>query len=499
MSRAVASLHPRAAVALGLVAAVGLSALLWRPSARAEDPQATARAHELSRAVRAAAKDIIPTVVLIKATTKPRAERIGRDLRGRNPFRGTPFEEFFDDDTMPFHGRQGMPRQQGVGSGVVIDPKGVIVTNSHVVEGADEVLVEFKDGRRLKAVEIKTDEQTDLALLKVKADAPLPAAKLGDSSKMEIGDWVIAVGNPFELAHTVSAGIISGKQRALASGRRAEYIQTDAAIIPGNSGGPLVNLDGEVVGINTAIASSTGGYQGVGFAIPINAVKWVVGQLMTHDRVQRAYLGVSIAQISWEIAARLGVRPNEGVLVTEVFPDTPAARAGMQEWDVVTHFAGRPVNSPNELQQAVEQCPFGSKQELRLTRDGKPVSVSVAVEAMPKKFGMESDRPRQESREEPAYSDRSLGLQLADLSPQIAERLGLEKGQPGVVITGVDPNGLAADAGLREGLVILRVGRKPIRSVEEFEQAMKQESLKAGVMLMVRAGGRNVPVLIRQR
>lgn len=486
-----------------LAGLVGISGWIWKGAALAEerptDSGAIAQAHGLSRAFRAAAQQVVPTVVMIKTTTKPRmAEPSERSpLRQRNPFKGTPFEDFFNDDN-GLRGRSMVPRHQGVGSGVIIDPSGMILTNAHVVDDADEVLVELADGRQFKGTDIKQDEQTDLAVVRIKADKPLPAAKLGDSSKLEIGDWVLAVGNPFELEHTVSAGIISGMKRLLPSGKRADYIQTDAAINPGNSGGPLVNLEGEVIGINTAIASSSGGYQGVGFAIPINLAKWVSKQLVDRGAVERAYLGVGIAEITHDVANKIGVEKNQGVLVTEVFPDTPAARSGFQEGDVVVAFAGQSVRNPHQLQELVERAPLNSKQEVKVLREKKPVAMQVEVKSLPKKFVAATPRAGRQQDESSAYSNRDFGLQAADLTPQLAERMGY-KGFSGVIITGVDEDSLAAEAGLREGMLIIRVGNKSVKSLSEFEEAMKRTSPKDGVMLLVRTEGGNRFVVLQQR
>ena len=271
---------------------------------------------------------------------------------------------------------------------MIIDAKGIILTNYHVVEGADEVLVELSDGKQFRAADVKADEQSDLAVLRIKADHSLPAATLGDSDKLEIGDWVLAIGHPFDLDLTVSSGIISGKARMLPSGRRADFLQTDAAINPGNSGGPLVNLDGEVVGINTAIASNSGGYQGVGFAIPANLAKWVTRQLIEKGSVQRAYLGVRIEEIRAEKAEELGVAPGKGVLIAEVFPDTPAAKAGLRKSDRILKFAGHEVHNPRQLQELVEQTELGTSQAAQIIRDGKPQTVQVVASPLPKTFGL---------------------------------------------------------------------------------------------------------------
>jgi len=269
---------------LWTLAVLAAIAIAW--PARAQEDDAVDQAKSLSRAFRAAAKKVLPTVVTVRTVVKPHEEKKGEP--GQNPFKGTPFEDLFGDEVPGFNFDVPETPELGLGSGVIIDASGIVLTNNHVVEGADEVVVRLADGRELPATDIKVDARTDLAVLRIKASEPLPAAPLGDSDKLEIGDWVIAVGNPFELEGTVSAGIISAKGRTLGSVGRARFLQTDAAINPGNSGGPLVNLDGEVVGINTAIFSRSGGYQGIGFAIPINLAKWVTPQLIRGGRVERA-------------------------------------------------------------------------------------------------------------------------------------------------------------------------------------------------------------------
>jgi serine protease Do len=372
-----------------LFIAVFAAATAWDcQSARAEEDDGTAKGKSLSKAFRAAANKVIPTVVKIKNISKAkRVEGSTGKMQGENPLQGTPFEEFFDGDDFPpglrFHGV--IPPRMGVGSGVIIDPKGIILTNNHVVEGADEVLVELVDGRQLKATDIKTDEQSDLAVMRVKTNGFLPAATLGDSDTLDIGDWVIAVGCPFELDSTVSAGIISGKGRVLSADSRASFLQTDAAINPGNSGGPLVNLDGEVIGINTAIESSTGAYEGIGFAIPSNLVKWVVPQLIKNGAVKRAYLGVKIGAINGELADHLGVAPNSGVIVSEVLANSPAGAAGLQAGDIILSFAEKKIVNPQQLQELVERSPSGSNQQVEILRNGQKMKLQVEVQALPDK------------------------------------------------------------------------------------------------------------------
>ncbi|MGA2259384.1 MAG: trypsin-like peptidase domain-containing protein, partial [Thermoguttaceae bacterium] len=340
-------------------------------ASRADEAGDIAAAKSVSRAFRAVSKRIIPTVVKIKTTIRPRTLHADATSSGNNSLSNSPFENFFGDHSQGF-APSDLPSRSGLGSGVIIDTKGIILTNYHVVEEADQVLVELSDGKQFRATDVKTDEQSDLAVLRIKTDHILPVATLGDSDKLEIGDWVLAIGHPFDLDLTVSSGIISGKARILPSGRRADFLQTDAAINPGNSGGPLVNLDGDVVGINTAIASNSGSYQGVGFAIPVNLAKWVAKQLIEKGSVQRAYLGVRIEEIRAEQAEELRIAPGEGVRVAEIFPDTPAAKAGLRKNDRIIKFAGHEVHNPRQLQEFVEQTELGTSQPAQIVRDGKP-------------------------------------------------------------------------------------------------------------------------------
>jgi serine protease Do len=356
-------------------------------TSQADDVSDIAAAKSVSRAFRAVSKRVIPSVVKIKTTIRSRTLSADPTSPGNDSMPNSPFENFFRDQS-PGYKPSDSPARSALGSGVIIDAKGIILTNYHVVEGADEVLVELSDGKQYRAADIKADEQSDLAVLRIKADRSLPAAILGDSDKLEIGDWVLAIGHPFDLDLTVSSGIISGKARILPSGRRVDFLQTDAAINPGNSGGPLVNLDGEVVGINTAIASNSGSYQGVGFAIPANLARWVTRQLVEKGSVQRAYLGVRIEEIRAEQAEELKVAPGEGVLIAEIFPDTPAAKAGLRKSDRIVKFGGHEVHNPRQLQELVEQTELGTSQAVQIVRDGKLQTVQVVASPLPKTYGL---------------------------------------------------------------------------------------------------------------
>jgi len=482
--------------------------------ARGDEPAATAdallHANALSKAFRHAAEHATPSVVVVRSETKAKRppagrgpQRRGRENARENPFKGTPFEDFFRDgvpEGFDFEGQgpEGRtPPRSGVGSGVIVDAAGLVLTNNHVVEGADEVTVELPDGREFKASEIKTDPASDLAVVKLENAKDLPVAKLGDSDKLEIGDWVIAIGNPFELETTVSAGIISGKGRELGSIRRAKFLQTDAAINPGNSGGPLVNLAGEVIGINTAIASNTGAYQGVGFAIPINLAKWVSGQLITRGSVERGYLGVSIGPISADMAAKLGLKDRKGVLVTEVMDDTPAAEAGVQDLDVITAFDGQAVDGPRSLQEVVERSAIGGEHKLTVLRDGRPMTLAISVRPLPDKIAKRSqggERKQAEAAGDTFYSE-AFGIEVREKTslPEDAYQ-----GFDGVVVDRVDPEGVAAEAGIGPGVLVRKVGRTPVKTIGEFAEALEKESPAEGVLLQVRTPRGNSVVLLKK-
>lgn len=361
-------------------------ALFWAsvlPAAQDDAADAVSHARGLSLAFRRAAETAMPSVVTVVAKTKPSANDLRRlldDPRFRRLFPQESPGESRDGQKVPEH--LAIPQ---VGSGVIIDAAGVILTNNHVVQEAEEVIVRLPDGQELTATEVKTDPLSDLAIVRIKpaAGQTLHAARLGDSETLNIGDWVIAIGSPFELEATVSAGIISNKGRGIEKIRRGRLLQTDAAINPGNSGGPLVNLDGEVVGINTAIASSSGGYQGIGFAIPTDRAKWISQELLTRGQVRRAYLGIRIDELTPEAAEKLKLTPRSGVFVVDVEPDSPADQAGIKVNDVITEFAGERVRGPRDLQDVVEQKPIDSQQVLKIMRDGTAVTATVTLKELP--------------------------------------------------------------------------------------------------------------------
>jgi serine protease Do len=484
------------------VAALAVAASIAIPSARAEEPAATAdivHANALSSAFRRAAGIATPAVVVVRSEVKPQKPTGRAPKRGENPFKGTPFEGMFPDgipEGFEFNMPGGQaPRRSGTGSGVIVDAAGIVITNNHVVEDADEVIVELSDGREYKAAEIKTDPDSDLAVIRLADAKGLPTVKLGDSDKLEIGDWVIAIGNPFELETTVSAGIISGKGRELGASR-AQFLQTDAAINPGNSGGPLVNLAGEVVGINTAIASSTGGYQGVGFAIPVNLARWVTDQLIAKGSVQRAYIGVQMGPLDARMASQLGVSDRKGVLVNDVVPDSPAGEAGVQELDIITAFDGQPVRGMRSLQEMVERSAFDKPHMLTVVRDGQRLTLTINVKPLPKQVAQRG-RPAKPEAEQPeeTYYSKDFGLEVRDKG-SVAQDAYAEF--DGVLVDRVDSDGIAATAGLGPGVLVRKVGKTPVTSIAEFAAAIEKGSAADGVVLQVRTPRGNSVVLLKK-
>jgi serine protease Do len=467
--------------ATGLLVLAGAATQVWGQTPDA-DREAWEYAESLSRAFRQAATKVLPSVVTIKTSASPKTMPGGGIEGGANPFEGTPFEDFFGDG----FGQQMVPRREGLGSGVIIDPEGVVLTNNHVVAGMDSVIVELSDGRELTASDIKTDPASDLAVLHISDAGGLPAATLGDSDKLQIGDWVLAVGSPFGLEDTVSAGIISAKGRSLQAAERAQFLQTDAAINPGNSGGPLVNMRGEVVGISTAIASGSGTYQGVGFAIPVNLVKWVSGQLVRDGRVQRAYLGVKAGPLTTDVAEQFGGTAGQGVMVQQVLPGSPADKAGLQFGDIITMLQQVPIRAPGDLQQTVEKIAVGTAVSVTILRDGQPQTVTVTLEDLPA-LATEERVPGRPPRRTPATTEieKAMGIAVQDLTAQLARQLGYADRTSGVLIAVVDRDGVAAAEGIARGMLILKVRKTEVLTVDQFRKTLESESLERGVPLLV--------------
>jgi serine protease Do len=371
---------------------------------------------------------------------------------------------------------------QGSGSGVIISRDGHILTNNHVVEGTQEVTVTMADQQTYKARVVGRDPKTDLAVLKVDAKEALPVAPMGNSTDLRVGDWVVAIGNPFGLSHTVTAGIVSAKGRVIGAGPYDDFIQIDAPINPGNSGGPLFNMQGEMVGINTAIISSG---QGIGFAIPIDLAKSLIPQLVTSGEVSRGYLGVSIQSITPELAKALNLAERQGALVAEVMPGSPAARAGIRQGDVIVSFNGTTVKDSRDLPSVVAKTPVGEQVTLSLRRDGKTQQLPVTVDKLPSEKGV--------TQESSQVGPSQWGLQLQEMTPQMGRQHGLA-GESGVMVVGVQPGSPAELAGLQGGDLLREVNHQPVRTVQDVRDALAKADQQESLLLLVKRGQGSVYV-----
>jgi Do/DeqQ family serine protease len=416
-----------------------------------------------------------PSVVNIATTQRP------RQSEGRRGQQVPPqFREFFGNDFMErFFGEQQQRERHSLGSGVIVDKRGYILTNNHVIEQADEIEVRLSDKRKFKATVVGKDPKTDLAVIKVDAVDSLPVAQLGDSTKIRIAEWVMAIGNPFGLDQTVTVGVVSAVGRSdVGITTYEDFIQTDASINPGNSGGPLVNLSGEVIGINTAIVA-TG--QGIGFAIPINMVREIADRLIAQGRVVRGWLGIGIQDLTDDLAAQFGVKPEEGVLVGNVMKDGPAEKAGMKTGDIIQEFNGVKITNVRQLQKEVAQTSVKSTAAVRVWRERQSVSLSVVLGEQPSELAAGGPTA-------PAESAERFGFSVQELTAELREQLKLS-GADGVIVSGVEEEGPAARAGLRAGDVITQVNREAVRSVKDFARIVGQVRRGGNLLLLVQRDG----------
>ena len=409
--------------------------------------------------------------------------------------KGAPFEEFFEDFFNRKGGKSPSDRKvSSLGSGFVVDGKeGIVVTNNHVIDGADEIIINFNDGTKLKVEKVLgKDTKTDLALLKVTPKKPLPSVPFGSSDKLKVGDWVMAIGNPFGLGGSVTVGIISAKQRDINSGPYDDYLQTDASINKGNSGGPLFNMEGEVIGVNTAIISPTGGSIGIGFAVPSDTAMVVIDQLRQFGETRRGWLGVKIQSITDDLAEAYGVKENTGALVATVTPDSPAAKGGIQDGDVILKFDGKDVTTMRGLPRLVAQTPIGKDVDVELLRKGQRTTLKVAVGRLaeedepvktsaketPKGKGKGKDRDKDSNRSAPSRSSL-IGLVLAPLSDELRTKHNIGKDMKGVMVLEVDPVSPAAERGVKVGDVIVEVAQEAVASLDDISKSVDKVK-KAG-------------------
>jgi serine protease Do len=422
-----------------------------------------------------------PAVVNIATTQRPRPQEGGRTPQAPPFFRG-PFRDFFGEDFFErFFGERPQRERRSLGSGVIVDKRGYILTNNHVIEQADQIEVRLSDKRKFTAAVIGKDPKTDLAVIKIDAPDDLPVAKLGDSGKIRIGEWAIAIGNPFGLDQTVTVGVISAVDRSdVGITTYEDFIQTDASINPGNSGGPLVSINGEVIGINTAIVA-TG--QGIGFAIPINMAREIKDRLIAQGKVVRAWLGVGIQELTEELATQFAVKPEDGVLVGNVMQDSPAERGGLKTGDIIQEFNGNKINNVRQLQREVAQSLVGSPAQVRILREKKPLMLTIVLGEQPTDLAAASGPGAP-----PAEAAERFGLTVQDLTPELRDQLRL-KDPDGVVVSGVEEGGPAARAGIRPGDVITEANREPVRSAPDFARIIAQVRRGQNLLLLVRRDG----------
>jgi serine protease Do len=456
-------------------ALMGLSLVLAAPLATLPLSPAIARPAPDSFADLAAR--LLPAVVNISSSQTVQAHNgVGPDIPMFPP--GSPFEQFFKDflnRNRPGARPNGEPppperRAQSLGSGFIIDPSGLVVTNNHVIDGADEITVTLQDNTTLKATVVGRDETGDIALLRVKPDKPLPAVQFGDSDVERVGDWVLAIGNPFGLGGTVTAGIVSARGRNIHSGPYDDFIQTDAAINKGNSGGPLFNMDGQVIGMNTAIYSPSGGSIGIGFSIPANMVKTVVAQLRDYGHPRRGWLGVKIQQVTPDIAESLGLKEPSGAMVAGVNDGGPADKAKIKGGDIILKFNGQDVKDMHALPRIVADSEVGTQVPVVVWRDGKEVTVQATLAEKPDDATLAAADQGGKSDTPSPTAIAGLGIKIAPISPDLKDKYQLPADQKGVVITEVTPGGSAADRGLKAGDVIVEVQQGEVASPEDVQK-----------------------------
>jgi len=431
-------------------------------------------------------KVISPLVVNI-STTKTVIKKDGAALPH---FFDAPLQDFFE----PF-GTPKKWKEESLGSGVLVSQDGYIITNNHVVEKSDAIKVTLYGQQTYSGKIIGTDPKTDIAVIKISAEN-LPSIKWGDSDGLQVGEFVLAFGNPFSLGHTVTMGIVSALGRAnVGIAEYEDFIQTDAAINPGNSGGPLVNIKGELIGINTAIFSRTGGFEGIGFAVPSNMARSVMTQLINEGKVTRGWLGVTIQNLTPELSKEFGLKITTGALVTDIFDESPAGKAGIKQGDVIIEVNGKTINNVENLRNMVSQSKIGKKIRITVLRNGKKFEFNPVVTEFPQDMArtMPEDSPEQMREEENGIS----GFNVIDLSPEIAKQLGLSSTESGVVIVKVDPYSSAGDAGLKKGDVIQEINKKRIKNLNDFNKIIPHIKKGDTLLLFINRGGNKLYVTLK--
>lgn len=495
-----------AAVIVGVLVGVVLTASVGRlplgvgllnAATTQAPPASTSGLRDLQNTFASIVDKVKPAVVNISTTQEIQAPH--GQFHGVNPFGdnggnggGGDEGDFFDKF---FNAPQGPIKQKSLGSGFIVDPRGYILTNNHVVAKATEIEVTLVSGKNLKAKLVGADEKTDLAVIKIDDGPNLPTVELGDSGAIRVGEWCLAVGNPFGLENTVTAGIVSAKDRSIGAGPYDDFIQTDAAINPGNSGGPLVDIDGRVIGVNAAIFSESGGSMGIGFAIPINMAKNVMKQLMESGKVTRAWLGVTIQPVSEDLAKELELKSTDGALVTGFLEDSPGERGGLKQGDVIVSFDGKPIKEFRELPTTVAETAVGKTVPIRVIREGKEQTLNVKVGEMPAEITMGRNPGQGPATPKAPMAASLLGMTVKEISSDLAAQLNLPR-KEGVVVVQVKDGGAADEAGIHAGDIIGRVGKTTINSMKDFNAATRD--LKPGdqvVMVLTSDGGNRYVVV----
>ena len=442
----------------------------YRPFA----PRIPAQLEETSRAFSEIVKAVSPAVVNISSTKIVKRQQ-------------AQYDEFFDNFYPFSDGKARKFKEQSLGSGVIVSADGYIVTNNHVVEQSSEIKVTLYDKRSFRARIIGSDSKTDIAIIRIDAD-DLPLIPWGDAEKLQVGEFVLAIGNPFLLSHTVTMGIVSAVGRAdVGIADYEDFIQTDAAINPGNSGGPLVNIRGELVGINTAIFSKTGGYQGIGFAVPSNMVKAVMEQLIKTGKVTRGWLGVTIQELTPELAQQFGLKYSDGVLVSDVARGGPAQRAGIMRGDIIMEYNGKKVQDVGLLRNVVAQSKVGSQVPVKILRRDKEMAITATVVELPSE-GIEAKSGSSQGKD--SYENALAGVRVMDLNAAIAKQLAVEAEEKGVVIVNIESGAPAEEAGLRRGDVINEINRQRVSNLNDFNKIVARITQGENVLLFVNRGGR---------
>ena len=497
-------LFPFVLVAVGVVIGIVVASDMgWLPSGTAGPDQSS---NGMARPVATAPQ--VPmsggntkNFVEIAKTVKPAVVNIAASRSGKSgegpqssPFDDPFFRRFFGDEFFKRDQPHRERKERGQGSGVIVDPNGLIITNNHVVNKADEIRVFLSDKREFKGKLIGTDTKTDIAVVKIEATG-LSTIPIADSDQLEVGEFVLAVGSPFGLTQSVTMGIVSAVGRAsMGIAEYEDFIQTDAAINPGNSGGALVNIRGELVGINTAIFSQSGGNMGIGFAVPSNLARSIMEQLVKGGKVVRGWLGVAIQELTPELAAQFGLADTKGVLVSDVMDDSPAKKAGFERADVITEYDGRAMDSPTHLRNAVAQTPIGRKVPVKLIRDKKPKTIDVTIVEQPKSFGQPGAEDNGEST---APTGVLSDIDVRELNEELAARYGIKTTERGVVVVRVRGGSTAEDMGVREGDIVLEVNRKPVTSLKSYERAVSGLAKDQTVLLLLKRKGQTIFLTLR--